>query len=215
MDIANISNYENLRSGDKCYYFLEYTGGQGYQGSEANSSILNFKKSVTKAGTKEYEYKQEEIERAAQKIEAWFGEFLGEVVLVPIPPSKTTQNPEYDDRMSRVLHLVEELAKKNGIQTKMLELIQQTEDMEPFHTSERRPTVAELKKIYKPIIPPDKFEELSAGKRILVFDDVLTKGTHFKAMQEIIWGVYKREIIGIFLAVTVPPTPSIERPSQN
>ena len=117
------SNHFYLEEDDHCWFFGEYTAKSGYDYSETNSLISNFKKSVDRKGRpKEWQYKE-----AISKIAKIFQPLLKklqerEFTLVPIPPSKAKSHPLYDDRMIRVLE-----ASSCGLSVDIRELINSTE----------------------------------------------------------------------------------------
>ena len=128
--------------------------------------------------------------------------------MVPVPPSKTKEHGEYDDRMLKLLNRVKALAKKdfNVDGAQVFEAVKQNKDMKAAHTTNYRPRIDDLQQIYKTADPSEI--NLSA-RRLVVFDDVLTAGTHFKAMQATLAQAYGVEpvhkICGIFIARRVIP----------
>ena len=108
IDHLTLDDHTHLTPEDHCFFFGEYTARKGYSFSETNSLISNFKKSITKKHLPEWRYK----EHAVQRVVALFRESISdkslkEMTLVPIPPSKAKDDLEYDDRMLRVLQMLE------------------------------------------------------------------------------------------------------------
>lgn len=81
-------------------------------------------------------------------------------------------------------------------------MIVQTESMDAAHECHVRPTVEELLAIYQ------WAEELTEPKprRIAIIDDVLTAGTHFRALHTMLTGRYPGvPIVGMFIARRIFP----------
>jgi len=166
----------------ECYYFGEYTGGRvGYAYSDFNKLILNFKKKSNEQGTSAWAYKLGAIETVA----TWFSDLFSkadrieEITFVPVPPSKTKNNSEYDDRMLQVLKRVEEKLKRR---LDIRELIITCRDREPLHGSDNRLKPIQLKeylRLNENCIEPEPQE-------VFLVDDILTNGTHYRAIKMIL-----------------------------
>jgi hypothetical protein len=112
IDDSLLQEHICLSSDDKCYFFGEYTGRQGYSHSEMNQLIFNFKKPMEKKGKADWHYKEKEIVKIAElllSIKAW--PKLREYTWVPMPPSRVKVDPVYDDRLLRVLLKIKETEK--------------------------------------------------------------------------------------------------------
>ena len=118
---------------------------------------------------------------------------------MPVPPSKCRDDPEYDSRISDIIRGI---VKPNPIDIR--ELVIQKESTIAAHEAGEgeRPTVQELLEIYEideTLIEPEP-------KAIAIVDDVLTAGTHFRAMHTILSGRFPNIlIIGVFIARRVFP----------
>ncbi|WP_159990827.1 hypothetical protein [Pelistega ratti] len=185
-----------LEEDDECFFLGEYSPYKGWRHSRTNSIVYNLKK---KPGNNGYEYKIKDIKYVASLYHSGFKiDTLKEFTLVPIPPSSAKDSPEYDSRM---LDILEHLNRLSGDVLDIRELVIQTTSMTPSHLSSHRATVGELKKQY--IIDNDLLLSKPV-KNIIVFDDVLTTGTHFKAIQAVL---QKRlptvTILGVFFACSI------------
>lgn len=206
IDESNIGDHSFLEIGDKCLFLFEYTSGKGYSFSATNGLINNLKKKPSKKHTNpnEYRYKLQEIGRCA----AWFSqglnhEWLAKATLVPVPPSKAKGNPEYDDRMLQVCR---------GIPAQfpidVRELVIQRESIRAAHecASGERPSIDEIAANYivnEAVATPEP-------TMIGIIDDVLTAGTHFKAMQKVLRARFPRvPVVGIFVARRVFPNDAV------
>jgi hypothetical protein len=93
-----------LTPADECYFLGEYTARKGYAFSATNQLILNFKKSMDKRGTAQWRYKERAIDEAAAAFRVALNkEWLDSATLVPVPPSKSKNDPLYDDRLVRMV----------------------------------------------------------------------------------------------------------------
>jgi len=196
IDELTIGDHSRLAPGDLCYFLREYTSGQNYSYSETNSLILNFKKSVLLIDSPSYRYKVQAINKLAGELREALGGSFGGITLVPIPPSRAKVDPEYDDRLIRLLHEMTQ-----HITVDYRELIVQTETTRSSHASGvTRLTVPELIDVYT----IDESLVQNIKDTIVTIDDVLTAGTHFKAAQYILSQRFPtHQIIGVFLARTV------------
>ncbi len=119
---------------------------------------------------------------------------------MPLPPSKAIGDPEYDDRIVRVCKAI-------GPNINIRELVLQRESMVADHGSEHRHSVEDLVANYElqeALCKP-------AQAKIAIIDDVLTVGTHFKAMQHILQERFpEARIVGFIVARRVLPDPAAE-----
>jgi predicted amidophosphoribosyltransferase len=147
----------------------------------------------------EYRYKRQAIARCG----VWLGgainhDWLNGATLVPVPPSKAVGDPEYDDRVSQICRSI-----PATFALDVRELVTQRTSLRAAHETEyARPTVEELLAEYE-------INEALADpspRRIAIVDDVLTAGTHFRAMHMMLSnrspGV---PIVGMFIARRVFP----------
>ncbi len=191
IDTLTLPDHYYLEPEDICYYTGEYTAGEGHAYSETNQLILNFKKSMDKRGTPQWQHKESAIEQAGNIIRAAIKDDA-RITFVPIPPSKCKTDPLYDDRMKRMLE-----AACVGRHTDIRELVVQPQSVQAVHLAERRPTPDELIANYQIdeslVEPPPQV--------IFIVDDVLTTGCHFKAVQRLLVQKFPdARIAGLFLA---------------
>src|SRR5579871_5763421 len=128
-----------IDSTDNCFYFMEYHSRKGYDHSNENQLVLNFKKNIHE--TKGIKYKQEAIEQVASLLcdllESGVKEEKPNYVFIPVPTSKSKRDKEYDDRLIKVLEIVK---RKTGV---LYYNVLDREDSEvPLHkkTAERAPS---------------------------------------------------------------------------
>jgi predicted amidophosphoribosyltransferase len=187
-----------LEVADECFFFGEYTARKSWAHSPTNQLILNFKKPMSRKHLPEWRHKTNAINQVANAFSKAIHSRFTDLTLIPIPPSKLKNDPEYDDRMMKMLHA---LRAPDGIIPDIRELILQSEAIRAAHHSDNRPRPHELEKIYQ------INENLSQPKPawIALIDDVLTTGAHFRAMSNILKRRFpEARITGIFIARRVP-----------
>lgn len=182
-----------LEADDECLYLGEYTARKGYQFSATNQLIFNFKKSPKTRGTPQWRHKDRAISAAAGALRtALTGDWLDTATIVPMPPSKAKADPLYDDRVTRLAQAIRPSPKVD-----VRELIIQATSTEAVHDSEERPTPDKLAALYSldgALLKP-------ALRHIVLLDDLLVAGCHFKAAQKILKSQFPDvRVTGLFLA---------------
>jgi hypothetical protein len=184
-----------LQPDDECYFLYEYTAHAGWQHA-TNQLIFNLKK---KPGAGGYHYKAPAIARCAAEFtpainEAW----LGGAAFVPVPPSKAKGDPLYDDRM---VQICKKLNAPKGVDVR--EVIEQIASTDSVHEGNRF-SPQQLKANYR-------FDDRAAAtmsKNVAVVDDLLTTGSHFRALKEMILEkVPDARVVGFFVARRAIPNP--------
>lgn len=123
-------------------------------------------------------------------------EWLASATLVPVPSSKIRTDADYDDRLPRILN---ELA--SGKQLDIRELVCMAKSVEQSHLAAERVSIDELVSSMQ----IDEDCTLPPPRSIAIFDDVLTTGRHFKAVQRILSERFADvPIVGIFVARRAP-----------
>ena len=195
IDETTRSNHRFLGADDRCLYFSEYFTGKGYEGGATNQLIFNLKTPPSSRPGRLH-YKEKAISTAAAQLRLVMTQSSAEsITWVPIPPSKALGDPEYDDRMTRVLNRA-----FDGYDVDVRLLLHQTKSTNADHAAGDRLTLEALYQIL------DLDRELLASKelhkRVVLFDDVLTSGKHFKCCKRRLLEAAPggTEIIGVFLA---------------
>ena len=186
-----------LTAADKCYYLGEYTARKGFTFSQTNDLINNLKKPMDRRDRPEWRYKESAIRKSGEMFrEALNPETLAQATLVPIPPSKKKDHPEYDDRLLRILGQLGQ-----GLELDIRELVIMRTSIEAAHLVETPRNVKELidwMELDPALVDPKP-------KLICVFDDVLTTGAHFKAVESILRGAFPEvPLAGVFIARRAP-----------
>lgn len=196
IDETNRRDHWYLDEGDDCHYLYEYTAGQGWRGGETNQLIHNLQKKPNDGG---YHYKAPAIARCARDLSSVLsGDFLAQATLVPVPPSKIKTDPNYDDRMLQVCRGIRAPAPPD-----VRELVEQIASTDTFKGGNRK-SPAELKQNYRLA----ENQMLNLRGVVGIVDDVLTTGSHFKAVKEMILERAPRvRVIGLFVARRAIPNP--------
>jgi hypothetical protein len=188
------SDHSYIEANDQIYFAHEYTSGAGFAGA-GNDLILNLKKRMDRRGRPEWRHKERAIQTVSQLLAANLNkDWLRLGTLVPVPPSKMRSDPTYDDRMLRALHGI---AQWHMIDVR--ELVRQKESTRASHESAgNRMRPADLLAVYE-------IDEAVANARpvsaLLVVDDLLTTGAHYRAMHTILTERFPgAPIAGVFIA---------------
>lgn len=189
----------HLRDDDECYYAREFTKNAGFQHGDTNQLIFNFKKSVDRKGKPEWKYKERATAQIIAELRRLINPaFLKTCAVTWIPTSKTPSDPDYDNR----LELVAQGLARNIPGCCTLEIIRQRESMPAFHSKGGYRDPAVIRSHYDIVVK----QLPSSCQSILVIDDVITTGAHFRAFSDTIrskWTTQK--LIGIFVARAIDP----------
>lgn len=183
---------------DECYYIGDYYAGRGFSFSTINNLINNLRKPMDRRNRPdEWRHKQSATVTCGNMLrEAINEEWLSEATLVPMPSSKKRDHAEYDDRIPKILT---ELA--SGRRVDIRELVVMKQSVQQSHLAQERVSIPEL-------IENMSLDETVAEpppRSIGVFDDVLTTGRHFKAVQTMLRRRFPGiSIVGIFIVRRVP-----------
>jgi len=201
IDDSNRRDHYHLIADDECYYLFEYTSHKDFNFGFANDLISNLKKAVERRGRAEYRYKTTAIRNCSRYLaETLNDDWLRTATLVPVPPSKDKQNALYDDRVTAICRGIDGL---KPYAVDMRELVEQQTSIQAAHENpDNRPSVDDLRPIYR------VSEGITAPvpRSIGIIDDVLTAGSHFRAMKDVLAQRFPNvPIAGIFVARRVFP----------
>jgi predicted amidophosphoribosyltransferase len=197
VDELSLKDHHHLVLSDECYYLGEYTARRDWSFSETNKLILNYKKPVSRRGRSEWKYKTQAVSQVAKALSDNLGPALDNLLLMPMPTSKASNDPEFD---SRIRDTLSQVKKPNGMRCDTRELLVLKATMVAMHDGARR-SVSDLENAYQ------ISEELCVAvpNWIVIFDDVLTTGCHFRAASNMLRKRFPNaRITGVFIARRVP-----------
>lgn len=198
LGFPEILNHNDLSIDDKCLYWRSYTAGLKENYGATNELIYNFKKkpsSIAKNSNLKY-YKERAIKQLAYEftVAVKKTDSYENSTFVPMPPSKSKSHPDYDDRLVKLLNRVSEIKR---IKLDIREIILQKSDTESSYKTNTRLSIDNLVEIYE----IDRSLIIPVPKRVFIFDDILTRGSHYKAALKVLNKVWPNaEIIGLFIA---------------
>ncbi len=199
IDETNCEDHPHFQVGDKWLYLWEKTSGRDYSFSETNNLISNLKKPVN-SSSGQLHYKGQAIEQCALAMrEAINDKWLEIGTLVPVPPSKAQTDPLYDNRMARVCNLV-----WPGV-ADVRNLVVQNTSMQASHERDQ----GQQRITKEQLIAAYSINETIAApspKSIAIVDDMLTTGTHYRAMHHVLSQRFRdARIVGMFVARRIFP----------
>lgn len=177
------------------YYRRIYTVWRDYSFSETNQLIHNLKKIPIPENSHTFHHKKKAIELFSNEIITLLSNSKQQIIIVPIPPSKTKDHPEYDNRIEQVAGKV-----STGLaNVTCRSLLIRTKNIESHHIS-RAPRNPE--KIYDSLrIDESSDIQTNSHTIIVLLDDVITTGAHFVASRRLIKERYRdTKIYGVFWA---------------
>ncbi|WP_221133338.1 hypothetical protein [Rhizobium lentis] len=200
IDESTRGDHTRILDTDTCYHIFEYTSRKRYDFSSTNNLISNLKKKPSTSGTPAYKYKIRAINECAESLKQVLNpNWLKTGTMVPVPCSKVRGHPDYDDRMERICRAVSEEADVRNL------IFQSDSTMASHEAGDGdRLTVEDLLAVYR----VNEALAAPAPTSIAIVDDVLTVGTHYRAMHTILSQRFPQaQIYGIFIARRVFPDP--------
>lgn len=195
---------------DRCLFFGEFYSHLGWKGGPTNQLITNYKRGPVEIEasdkTRQLQYyKDQAIAEVANGIRRQVGqEWVERLTFVPIPPSKIPGDPDYCDRLEVTLRRA-----FAGYNADVRPLLRQTESTPSDHKNPgNRIKYGNLLAITE--IDGGQLQ-VPVRERIVLFDDVLTSGKHYKVAKTRIQEQIPDAIIdAIFIARCIhndPPEP--------
>jgi predicted amidophosphoribosyltransferase len=187
-----------LQEGDRCLFFGEYFAGKGYQGGGTNQLMFNFKTlpSIARTNPARRSYKESAIATVATGLREVLGRNqIERLTFVPIPPSKTPDHPDYDDRLTRALTMG-----CTGFNSDIRLLLRRVSSTESDHRTGARLTPEALHSLLE--LDSAAAAAKPLREAIVLFDDVITTGKSFKCCERRLREVIPATmpIIGLFVA---------------
>jgi predicted amidophosphoribosyltransferase len=180
-----LADHAYLEASDECYFLWEYRASLA--GDPATRLIRNFK---LKPGMKT-SHKAAAMHHAAAALSAVIPEaWRSQALFVPLPPSKSAGHAEYDERLLKLLHWVQP-----GL-TNIRGILQTRTDNAAFQKG-----ISPVERAANMIVT--SVGRVLQPETLVLVDDVVTSGSHFKAACLVLNRTYRpRKIIGLFLART-------------
>jgi hypothetical protein len=204
IDSQNRGDHSQLDVSDEgnIYFWREYTARKDYSFSETNQRIKNFK--ITPAAKRANPQRGHHKENALQLLAGEVSKFIvpsvikGGGTIVPIPPSKIVGDPDHDDRIMRLL----KRACTNHPPVDIRQVIVHSQNVPADHEGTQRLSFTErlnLTSLDTTLLNP-------ISKWVVIFDDVLTNGTHYKVAKHLLSAAWPGvPITGVFIARRVQP----------
>jgi predicted amidophosphoribosyltransferase len=187
-----------LAADDKCHFVYEYYPNQGYSAGPGNQLVSNFKIEPTSPS---YQKRKTFKNRAAWQFAEDLGSFLPKGVAVCfVPTSKQPGHAQYDPRFEIVARRLGNIRPD----VSFVNPISMTVSHQSVHTGGDRD-----EELFRSYLEWVGF--VAGTTNLVVVDDVITTGGHFKACQSLIRenapGV---NVTGAFWAVTVHPEYTVD-----
>ncbi len=203
LDEASRADHIYLSASDRCAYLTQYCSGSGDNENRACRQLLrNFKCEPSRARSdrRRARYKQEAIAIMGAWLRRAVPRRLAEsCTWVPIPPSQRADEPDFDDRLARTLQLA-----FGGYDVDVRSLLCQTCSTASDHAGPVRLSEQALLQILR--IDEVQLAQSPVRGRVVLFDDVLTSGKHFKCCERRLREALPNvPIAGVFLMRRAPP----------
>jgi hypothetical protein len=194
IDELTVFEHHHIGLEDECFYVWERQSGATYLQSATNDFISNLQIPTSSYGTNRWYWKQQAIEHAARALGTLVPPSWKESsTFVPIPPSVVNDDPKYDARLITILKTVfPRLADCRELVRQKESTISKQKNISP---EDRAGNYELCKRCFYP-----------EPKHIVIFDDMLAGGSHFKAMKKVLAGGFPTvPISGLFLARAIRP----------
>jgi hypothetical protein len=192
-----------LDDADRCLCVAEYRPGRGTAANAVNLLIANLKcpPSIATIDPRRRHYKQHAIGEVARALRAAVSRSWVEgATWIPIPTSRPPPDADYDDRLPRILRQA-----FAGYALDLRALLYQSEPTAADHASARRSSSAALYNLIR--LDRQLLAQAPLRDRIVLFDDVLTTGKHYKCCERRLRealgegkALRQHEISGLFVA---------------
>lgn len=201
LDAPARADHVFLVDSDQCAYLSQYAAGQGYQGGHCNQLMRNFKcaPSIARGNPRRANYKRRAINTLAQWLRRAVTQAQAERwTWVPIPPSKHRGDPDFDDRLSSTLSLAFE-----GYDLDLRRVLCQSQSTARDHAGGTRLPEEALYRILQ--IDLEALEQRPLRERVVLFDDMLTSGKHYKCCERRLRECLPHvPVMGVFLSRRAP-----------
>lgn len=193
IDKDRIYLYQDLLVTDSVYYLHVYSPGQEYREKYYNPLILGVKNDRLR-----------DLETAAENLADAMKKAIvfRNATIVPIPTSKVTTH-----RTDQMANMIKQRDRSSNYQVEPV--IRLRHNTRSSHKSNQRLTKREIQDVWQ-LNAKQLSVNMSDTKKIVIFDDVLNHGTHFRVASDMIKERFPATIItGVFLAITYRKHPGI------
>jgi hypothetical protein len=177
-DLAR-TDHSFLTPADQCWYLSEYVAGPGFRAGRVNQLIANLKcsPSVAAENRPRRQHKQRAIEELAAALRhAVSRSWVERATWVPIPPSCAASDRNYDDRLVRILR-----GAFASYDADVRTILYQFESTAADHSSRQRVGIESL--FERICINRNTLDARPLRDALILFDDVLTTGKHYKCCE--------------------------------
>ena len=168
-----------LSAADRLHCLAEYRPGRGYRAGSVNQLIVNLKcpPSVTALDARRGRYKRRAIATIASALRSAMDRATVEgATWIPIPTSRLPGDVDYDDRLQRIL-----LAAFGDYALDLRCALFQRRSTSADHGRVRRSSATALYRVIG--VDGALLAHPPLRRRIVLFDDVLTSGKHYKCCE--------------------------------
>lgn len=166
-----------LEAADRCLYLWDYLPGRAHNRAQRCIQDLKCRPSQAAVRPLRGAHKEYAIVHAAQVLRAAAPRsWVEQTSWCPIPPSTRLGAADYDDRLLRLLQLA-----FAGYDADIRPLIHQAGSLPPDHSGGRRASFAALYELIG--VDASQLTKRALRMELVLFDDVLTTGKHFKCAQ--------------------------------
>jgi len=203
--------HSHFPAGIGCAYWGEYTsyehtGGKLADFSPTNRLVSNLKKKMDRRDKPDFRYKNQAIIQCAGaliRFVDWDRVKENRIAFIPIPPSRSRGDVNYDPRMVDVLNLT----KKSRPVLDIRDCLSFDGRHVASHEANARPTIDELYEALK--FDGEAGRVSNMPGEIVLFDDMLTTGAHFVAASRKLSEKFPNiPITAFFIARRILPDPS-------
>jgi hypothetical protein len=202
LDDSMRTDHAYLTAADQCWWLAEYHPGSSHRVNNVKQLIINLKcrPSIALADPRRMHHKVRAIDAVARALRAALSKSSVEsATWIPIPASRPPRDADYDDRLQPILALA-----FDGYDLDLRRLLYQTEATAPDHTRAHRLSAEALYRIIE--LDRTLLDIRPLRARIVLFDDVLTTGKHYKCCERRLRDTLATiPISGLFVARRVLP----------
>jgi predicted amidophosphoribosyltransferase len=203
LDEASRADHIYLGAADRCAFLAQYcSGSDDIRDGSCRRLIRTFKCEPSRALSDRRRARDKQ--GAIATLSSWLRQAVQRRLAesctwVPIPPSQRAEDPDFDDRLARTL-----LRAFEGYDVDIRRLLYQTRSTQRDHTGRARLSEQTLFDILR--VDGDQLMLRALRGRVVLFDDVLTSGKHFKCCERRLREVLPdAPIAGVFLMRRAPP----------